>query len=234
MRRFICLAWLLFTLDATAAGDFDTLQQIRFQAFSVSSELLLYYNPNQDGGDPRHAAGYRQGLQRLQQLASDQPEVLQRDVSRLLQMVAALEAQPLAEIGLRPSWINPILEAQATLERNAAQLDGRQQGSAGQAIDVLQLDLARLLLLYETRTFGSLAVYVMDMDDDSFVRLDRQIMAGFEQLTIGSGEHREALDGLRRKYDFIRPRLLQHGQGWVPESAFYYLDGIGRRLESLQ
>ncbi|MOA49751.1 hypothetical protein D3C78_1726710 [compost metagenome] len=41
------------------------------------------------------------------------------------------------------------------------------------------------------------------------------------------------LHKLKQKYDFIRPRLLQHDQKWVPGSAAYYLGQVGDGLARL-
>lgn len=56
MRSLICFALMLFPLASFAASGPEQLFKIRYQAFAISSELLLYYNPNQGAGDPRRAA----------------------------------------------------------------------------------------------------------------------------------------------------------------------------------
>ena len=235
MHRLICFALMLFPVAVSASFDSDQLSRIRYQAFAVSSELLLYYNPNQDGSDPRHANGYRQGLAQLQIAVRGAPVALQKTTAELQRLIEILEAQPSTadQVQLRPTLINPILESQASLDRQAEQLYGKLPASQRHVLHALQVDLARLLLLYETRTFGSLGVYMMEMDDDSFVRLDQQIIVGFDSLHSEDSQKIDELKALRRKYDYIRPRLLQHSQDWVPESAFYYLDGIARRLDAL-
>lgn len=235
MRNLICCALMLFPLVSFATQEAEQLFKIRYQAFAISSELLLYYNPSQDGGDPRHAEGYRQGMAQLQRLVVSAPKALQEITSELQRLIEHLQAQPGSadQVILRPTWINPILESQAALDRQAERLYDELPDDPRRVQHALQLDLARLLLLYQTRTFGSLGVYVIEISDDSFERLDQQIIAGFDHLRGRDGSQVSELDALRRKYEFIRPRLLHYNQDWVPESAFYYLDAIARRLDEL-
>ncbi|MFA7822955.1 hypothetical protein [Aeromonas dhakensis] len=235
MRSLLCFALMLFPLASFANSGPEQLFKIRYQAFAISSELLLYYNPHQGAGDPRRAEGYRRGVARLQRLVGSGPMVLQEAASELQRLTEILEAQPSSadQVMLRPTWINPILESQASLDREAERLYNALPDDPRRSLHALQLDLARLLLLYQTRTFGSLGVYLTGTSDDSFVRLDQQITAGFDSLRSRYPSQASELDALRRKYDFIRPRLLDHSQVWVPESAFYYLDAIARRLDAL-
>lgn len=74
-------------------------------------------------------------------------------------------------------------------------------------------------MIYQTHTFGLLAVYVLAVDYDTFPPLDRQILQGFVALHQEWPEQALELEKLVRKYDFIRPRLLRHDQAWVPGSA---------------
>ena len=196
---------------------------------------MLYYNPNQGTGDPRRVEGYRRGLAQLQRLVASGPVVLQEAAGELQRLIERLESQPTSadQAMLRPAWINPILESQAALDRQAERLYDELSDDPRRSLHALQLDLARLLLLYQTRTFGSLGVYVIGISDDSFARLDQQIIAGFDDLRERDSSQASELQALRRRYEFIRPRLLQHNQDWVPESAFYYLDSIARRLDAL-
>jgi len=147
---------MLFPLASFAASGAEQLFKIRYQAFAISSELLLYYNPNQGAGDPRRAEGYRRGVSRLQRLVGSGPTVLQEAVGELQRLTEILEAQPSSadQVMLRPTWINPILESQASLDRQAERLYNALPDDPRRSQHTLQLDLARLLLLYQTRTFG--------------------------------------------------------------------------------
>jgi hypothetical protein len=234
IRLFFALLLLLPNL-ASANLDGERLQTIRSQAFSVCSNLLVHYNPHQDDSDPRHAERYRQALQQLQQLVElEQDPLLSQAASDMYQRISDLERQPASDSALYPNWINPLLEAQARLDQQAAKryAAAAPHEQLRQVLHRLSLYIERLQLLYQTRTFGSLAVYVLEVHDNTFAQLDRQILQGFATLEHDWPQQAAKLSKLKRKYNFIRPRLLKHDQGWVPGSAAYYLgqvsDGLAR------
>lgn len=142
--------------------------------------------------------------------------------------VSALEQQPASNAQLYPNWINPLLEAHANLDRLAASRYTANPPVAPELAirHTLTLDVARLLLLYQTRTFGSLAVYVIEVDEGTFTHLDLQIKQGFRTMEQLTPDQAVAIAKLKRKYEYIRPRLLQHEIDWVPTGAAYYLGQI--------
>ncbi|AYC32345.1 hypothetical protein D3880_08120 [Pseudomonas cavernae] len=235
--RSLCLLLLLLSANlASASLPGARLQAIRSEAFSVCSNLLVYYNPNQDGSDPKHAERYRQDLQQLQQLLTEEQDpVLSTAAADMGRQIAELERQPASEAQLYPNWINPLLEAQTRLDQQAAKRYAAALPGEAQQLDLhrLSLNVERLLLLYETRTFGSLAVYVVSVDDNTFPQLDQQILQGFNELQRQWPQQVNELAKLKRKYDFIRPRLLQHDLDWVPSSAAYYLGQVTDGLAKL-
>jgi hypothetical protein len=233
--RLLFALMLLLPGLASASLDAERLQTIRSQAFSACSNLLVHYNPNQKDSDPRHAERYRQALHQLLQLVTlEKDPLLIQAASDMRQRIGELERQPASDAQLYPNWINPLLEAQARLDRQAGKRYAAIAPSEPhrEVLHRLSLDIERLQLLYQTRTFGSLAVYVMAVDDNTFVQLDQQILEGFAVLEHDWSQQAIDLSKLRRKYDFIRPRLLNHEQGWVPGGAAYYLgqvtDGLAR------
>jgi hypothetical protein len=56
---------------AAPAPPSATVYALRTQAFSVCCNVLVYYNPQQDAGDPEHLQQYQQGVAHLQQLAAN-------------------------------------------------------------------------------------------------------------------------------------------------------------------
>ncbi|MDF3874555.1 hypothetical protein [Pseudomonas putida] len=156
-------------------------------------------------------------------------------IADMQERISELESQPASNSQLYPIWINPLLKAQAHFDQQVAAryavLPAIQPQS--KTLHRLSLDVARLLLLYETRTFRSLAVYIVEMDDHTFGQLDRQILQGFADLAGQWPQHTDELVRLKRKCDFIRPRLLQYDLGWVPGSAALYLGQIAEGLNRL-
>lgn len=233
IRLFFIL--LLLPHLAYSNTNAERLQAIRSQAFSTCSNLLVHYNPNRNDSDPRNAERYRQALQQLQRLVTlEKDPLLIKFAGDMRERVEDLEKQPTSSPELYPTWINPLLEAQARLDQQASMLYASAAPIEPRRLTLhkLTLDVERLQLLYQTRTFGSLGVYVMAMDETTFAHLDQQITQNFTTLKQYWPQHNVELNKLMRKYDFIRPRLLNHELIWVPGSAAYYLsqvsDGLAR------
>lgn len=231
------LAWALLLLPnlVFATPDAERLQTIRGMAFSVCSNLLVHYNPNQDGSDPRYVERYRKDLSRLQQLvAQEENAQLIQAAADMRQSIEELERQPASSAQLFPAWINPLLKAQANLDKEAARLyTSIAPPEPRLALHELSLNIDRLLLLYQARTFGGLVVYVVDFDDSTFIQLDQKILQGFTTLEQGLPIHAAELDKLKGKYDYVRPRLLSNEQGWVVGSAAYYLGQVADGLAGI-
>lgn len=236
LRLPLILLSVLLSSLALASPSAERLQAIRHQAFSASSNLLVYYNPNQEGRDPGYLERYRQDLRKLAELvALEQDSALSDAMRSMEQRIAGLQRQPASDAQLLPIWINPVLEAQARLDQEVANHYAAAQPTDPVRLELhrLNLNVQRLQLLYQTRIFSSIAVYVMPVDERTFADLDQQILQGFAEIErLGSVQVSE-LGKLRQKYDFIRPRLLQHGQKWVPGSAAYYLGQVGDGLARL-
>lgn len=226
---------LLCLLPALACADLSArrLQDIRLQAFGLCSNLLAFYNPNQQAADPRYAERYRQDLLTLRGLLAGQGAAsLELAVAEMGKQIDGLEAVPAGQDELYPGWIIPLLKAHARLDREAAEAYAASPPGDERLLTLhrLSLDIERLLLLYQTRAFSMLGMYVMVVDDDTVPQLDAGILQGFADLTVQWSEHSAELEALKHNYDFIRPRLLQHSRNWVPGSAAYYLGRITSRL----
>ncbi|WP_448681202.1 hypothetical protein [Pseudomonas nicosulfuronedens] len=231
------LAWALLLLPnlVFATPGAERLQTIRAMAFSVCSNLLVHYNPNQDGSDPRYVERYRKDLSRLQQLvAQEENTQLIQAAAEMRQSIEELEHQPASSAQLFPAWINPLLKAQANLDKEAARLYAAiVPPEPRRSLHELSLNIDRLLLLYQARTFGGLVVYVVDFDDSTFIQLDQKILQGFTTLEQGLPRHAAELDKLKGKYDYVRPRLLSNEQGWVVGSSAYYLGQVADGLAGI-
>lgn len=231
---------LLFTLLllphlAYATPNAEHLQTIRSLAFNACSNLLVRYNPNQSDSNPRYTERYQQALDQLSQLvAQEKDPLLSKLASELNERIQKLEQQPANRTELYPVWINPVLESQARLDLQASvrYASAPPVEAMRQALHQLMLNVERLLLLYETRSFGSLAVYVKSMNETSFAQLDHDILQSFLTLKQRWPQHAHELDKLMSKYDYIRPHLLKHDLAPLPGGAAYYLgqvnDGLAR------
>lgn len=233
--RVLLLSVLLPSL-ALASPSAERMQTIRHLALSASSNLLVYYNPRQADRDPRYLERYLGDLRQLKQLvALEQDASLSEVTTAMEQLISELQSQPASNAYLYPTWINPVLQAQARLDQEVANRYAAVQpeNPVRLELDRLNLNIQRLHLLYQTRTFGSLAVYLLPVDEQTFPELDQEILRGFREIERLGVVQGAELDKLKRNYDFIRPRLLQHDQSWVPGSAAYYLGQVGDGLERL-
>jgi hypothetical protein len=210
--RTTLFALLFVSTLAQAQDSYENLQSIRYLAFSAASHLLLHYNPVTGAADPQHGEKYRSELQQMSTtLASIPSTELQEDSKRLRELVSDLEQRPSSDAPLYPIWINSILESQAKLD-GQLQTAGQTLTAPNAAIaelDNLNLSIQRLLLYYQTRAFGSLAVYIDELKDGAPNNLDQSILQSFEKLKMALPDSTKKLAKMKRKYDYIRSHLLQ-------------------------
>jgi hypothetical protein len=226
---------LFILLPGLALADFSTqqLHSIRIHAFGVCSHLLAYYNPGQDANDERHAERYRTHQQALRALLANEPEgELSAEVARMEEQIAALEGLPPGQPGDYSLWLLPLLKAHARLDAVAAERYAAGPSAKPEMVTLnrLSLDVERLLLIYQTRAFSLLTVFVVELDENTIAQLDAEVLRGFADMHEQWPGRSDKLLQLQRQYDFIRPRLLAYTQGWVPGSAAYYLGKVSREL----
>lgn len=236
LHRLLLVLLLMLPGLASASLAAQRLQDIRLQAFAACSNLLAFYNPNQDEADPRHLERYRQGFDGLQQLLAGQDDAaLKEAAAEMRSVLEEIERVPAGQMELYPERIIPLMKAHARLEHRAAELYAAAPAAEPRQLTLhrLSLDIERLLLLYQSRAFSLIGMYVLDVDDDTVPQLDGQILQGFADLKAQWPERATELSKLKQSYDFVRPRLLQHDRAWVPGSAAYYLGQVTTRLAQL-
>ncbi|MBV2132188.1 hypothetical protein KRX52_05170 [Pseudomonas sp. MAP12] len=234
--RLLLVLLLMLPGLASASLSAQRLQDIRLEAFAACSNLLAFYNPNQQAADPRHLERYRQGFHGVQQLLAGQGDAaLEEAAAEMRSRLEELERVPAGQVELYPDRIIPLLKAHARLDHRAAELYAAAPPAEQRQLTLhrLSLDIERLLLLYQSRAFSMIGMYVLDVDDNTVPQLDGQIHQGFADLAAQWPGHSAELAKLKQNYDFIRPRLLQHDRAWVPGSAAYYLGQVTTRLAQL-
>ncbi|WP_043310446.1 hypothetical protein [Pseudomonas sp. ML96] len=230
------LTLLLCPFLAFAKAPQEDIQNIRFLAFNSSSHLLLHYNPVTSSANPEHAEKYRADMQQLNMLLQQTPSPeLQAEGARLQSLIETLEQHRGDEAHLYPIWINPILESQARLDSLAQQLDPESDHDSSplQTLDRLMLNSQRLLLYYQTRAFGSLAVYIDDLKQGAPETLDQAIRQDLATLQQMLPQQATELSKLERSYNYIRRHLLQQTGEFVPGSVAYYLEQIGLQSQQI-
>ncbi|WP_185831644.1 hypothetical protein, partial [Pseudomonas aeruginosa] len=173
----------------------------------------------------------KQDLARLNQLLvdSENPELLEEG-KKFQDQIAELERQPRSASNLYPKWVNPILEMQAHLDSELQLLVSKQEVMVGADKKVacqLQLDVQRLLLYYQTQSFGSLAIYLDELKAGDPSAIDGRVLDAFGALRHSANPTATSLARLQAKYEFVRPHLLDKRLELVPSGAAYYLGQIG-------
>lgn len=237
MTRRVASLYLLLILPIFSHAQMSpgSLQGMRSLAFSACSNLLLSFNPTQTDVDPDVTHRYHREFQELRVMLGSADDLeLRRLGDVLLAAVAELEAFPLEDSQFRPVRINHILEAQANLDRLIHErYSALQYDEFVISVDKLRLDVQRLLLYYQIRTFGSLAVYLDELRSGSPEALDSSVIVGFRRIEQERPQAAKIIANLRKKYDFVRPHLIRDDSLAVPSIAVYYLGKVSDELEGL-
>ncbi|GLU37312.1 hypothetical protein [Pseudomonas sp. NBRC 100443] len=244
MNARTALPLLLITLSLLASqcrADVEQasrLQELRSLGYRFCTKLLLYYDPSEKYPDPGLLVAAQGDLQQMTQLS---PTItggnsLAEPLQRIEVLLGELRKQPLAVVrSSYPSWLNPLLEQQAKLDRGAAQLQADQlpAGSLAEQMHDLSLLNSQLQVLYLARGFQSLSVEFLDMREQDYALLDGRIVQGFAALESGDRDQVESLKKLRRNYEFIRHNLLDPAQRAAPGSVALYLGRNAQALDQL-
>lgn len=219
----------------TGAGP---LMAARLQSFKAMASLLSEHNPNlhgviRDEKQQQMRLAY-QSLQR--QAPAELIGELAIQVKLIEQQLQALEQLPEADSELKTNLLNAILAAHYRIDHLLTEVGGNLPSSADvvQEIDQLNLAVARIGLLYQTRLFAGLMVYAENPESDVIGALDTQIMTLFEQLQRAGLEQQPLLQRSQRNYRFVRGALLDQQAKWVPDAALLYLNDVMRNLTLLR
>lgn len=237
MQRAILLTVLLFSSMARAAPP--TVQQvheIRTHGFMLCSNLLVYYN-NQDPStafDPSAREAYRQSLREIDMLVAtvDSTPGIAAALQGLKTSIGALEQQPENARVLYTSSLNPVMHAQNDLDEaaGAAYRASGETASVVASLHQMSLDISRLLLLHQSKGFDNIGIHSVQMDENSFGKIDRRISDAHQNLLRDAPEMKKELDEVWRNYNFVRQRLMADDKGGVSRSASLYL---GKGVEML-
>ncbi|MNZ91373.1 hypothetical protein D3C78_1103550 [compost metagenome] len=240
LHRLLAVTLLLLTtLPAWATTDTrDRLHAIRSQGFSLASNVLVYFNYQDPAStfDPAAREAYRANLANLGRLVGGAPAApgLGEALQGLQDALAQLEKQP-ADSRQHPRLLNPLLRAHGELEKIAAAAYAEAGAGAPGVVELHQqsIDLARMLLLYETHAFINLGIFFMDFHEDSLRELDQQVASRHATLLERLPGSADVLARVWTDYNFIRPNLLEPGKGVAAHSASRYLGKGIERLDHL-
>lgn len=236
--RFYFLLAVLLTLPGLVHADssVERLHLIRIESFTACSYLILFLNPNQGSVEPLYAERYKEAFRTLQVLVSSEHDpVMDAALAVMRKKTAELENQLNLDPVIFPTWLNPILVAQAQLDIEVAKQYAVTPPADAKTLLVqqLDLDLSRLLLVYQARTFGSLNVSAMNGDENPIQHLDSRINQRLEELSKLLPDQSVERGKLRRIYDYIRPSILENQRSSIPSGVAYYMEQISLGLRAL-
>ena len=230
MQRVILLALLLLSIPARADSTVpQKVHEIRTLGFMLCSNLLVYFN-NQDpkaAFDPAAREAYRRNLRELDPLVAAVPgkPAIATALQALKTSIGELEKQPENARVLYTSSLNPVLHAQRDLDvaAGAAYLESGEIPPVVASLHQMSLDMSRMLLLHQGKSFDNLGIHSVELDENSFNRIDQRISSTYEGLLKLAPEIRTELNEVWRDYSFVRQRLKADDKGGVSRSASLYL-----------
>ena len=204
--------------------------QARILAMTALSDMLLYYNPKFENGDPQIQQRYQQALMELNHWASvrlpGSPILL--GIADMANQVQTLEQQPADQAYLLPMWMNKVVQSHAHLEQLLAE---RKKGEPT-VHESLSLALAMQNLAYQTSTNSSVSLMILGGRADIMTYLDEQVTAGFITLQDRFGKS-DAFKRLTARYDMIRERLLGVHAEWVPNLVSFHHNSMQKLVSSI-
>jgi hypothetical protein len=241
LHRLLAVTLLLLTtLPAWAMPETSQrLHAIRSQGFLLTANVLIYFNTHDPAStfDPAVREAYHANLARLEQLIGETPDTpgLGEALRSLQEALTQLEKQPADSRGHYPSWINPVLRAHGEIDKAAAAAYAAAGASDPGIVELHQqsIDLARLLLLYETHAFTNLGIFFIDFHEDSLREIDQRVTSRHAALVERLPASADVLGRVWTDYNFVRPGLLAPESGVASRSASLYLGKSIERLDRL-
>lgn len=208
------LLWILF--PARTMADDQTLQflhEIRTRSYLLCASAMLYFNPAIKVPDPRALASNYDSLMLLQTrtVQLGLPPDLVKTQRRMQEQMNALERMPAQNSEQYPEKVMALLKLQRQADAWADEQYQPQGGATfGGAREVHQqsLDMARMLLNYEARSYPLPAGGFVGMGDAELEAQDRAINERFGRLIEQYGEFAKSFEDVRQNYRFVRAQLL--------------------------
>lgn len=221
---FMAVLWVALVGPVQAMSDADRLLMARLAGYEATSRLLLYFNPYLRDRELIQS-DYRHHFYRLEDhLKPLESEDISRPLTAIHVQIESLEAMSEADESMLPAIINPLLSAQAEMDRQLIELAALagERGPLPQLLADQALDMAKLSLWYQIRLFNGLMIFADEAGNDVLNDLDRTIEQRFVTIAAGRGGNPEFNNSLRH-YQFIRGRILSPQDGWIPDAALLYL-----------
>lgn len=230
---FMAALWMVLIGPALAMPDTERLFTARLTGFEATSRLLLHFNPDLRDRELIQS-DYRQHFDSFaSQLRALGGDDMSASLATIMTRIDALEAMSDGDEPMLPAIVNPLLSAQAEIDRELVRLSGLpgQPDALSQLLADQAVDMAKLSLWYQIRLFNGVMIFTDGAGNDALTELDEAITQRFERIAEGRGDSLELRKGLSH-YQFVRSRILSSEIGWIPDAAILYLqESIKMTLE---
>lgn len=231
LSRLLMLALLCLAPLAAQAVDLQRLQALheyRMHGYTAATYLLIDNNLYEKIREPANRQRYNDALRSMDTILRElgMPDDLAALKGNLQLVIRELEGQPEEEAQLRLSTVNRIMQVHGQLDRLAAMRYAEAAEGAPETLLTLHtqaLETSQILLLYQNNMFSSVGVYFLENQDGMFSMLDTSISERAARLRSQFPDLKSDFDRIDRQYAFMRPRLLNFHEDWVPSMAAFYL-----------
>ncbi len=210
----LLLFWML--CSASSRADEQTLQflhEIRTRSYLLCSSAMLYFSPEIKSPDPRALASNYDSLMLLatRTVQLGQPPFMVETQRNMQGLMTTLERISRTDAGQYPEKVMHLLKLQRQADTWADEQYRQLGGSTSEATRELHqqsLDMARMLLNYQARSYPLPAGGFVGMGDAELEAQDRVINERFDRLIEQRGEFAKTFEGIRKNYRFVRAQLL--------------------------
>ncbi|WP_369854534.1 hypothetical protein [Candidatus Thalassolituus haligoni] len=224
------LALVMALTSLSVQARINSVTEARLQSLNGLSNLLMFYNPSFENRDPGLQQQYWEAFEDVRAWAAKQSYAneLSQPIDNLIKSIKRLEAEPEEYAHMRPVWINKVVQNHARLEQLLQPHDKANTPETRMALYLSMQNLA-----YQTGTFSSINMLLMDGRPDIMELLDTEIE---KELTIirQTAQSKDLVTKLETRYQFIRPRLVGHQEKWVPNLVSYYYHSMVELLGQIQ
>lgn len=225
----LCIYAAMLPLQNARAGTDLPLQtafEARLANTALLSDILRFYNPKFESYNPGLRATYQQRLGQLEEWSRQYSDhSIRLGIESLKKPLAELEQLPKNRAQMRPVWVNRIVETHARLDELLARSQKSELTDVQKYSQQLALAVATQNLIYQTATFSSINLLVVNTSSDPLSLLDSRVQDALTVLKAALADS-PTLEKLITRYQFIQPRLLGHQEKWVPSVVAFYTDSI--------
>ncbi|MGB1092679.1 MAG: hypothetical protein ACPGYX_11175, partial [Oceanobacter sp.] len=198
-RVIFFLTLLLSVFGFQAKADEMSVLQARVLTVDIVGTLILYHNPNHSASLAMQKS-FERNIAALDAWVSANSIRPAADWKKLVDSIQAMEARSQHEIETDSQWMNGFLSSFGRFDDALLALQSGEAGSTlDNAVDTLNLVLARQNYLYQKVLFADVTGMELGRDDSVMPALDRTVRQSMDDLAGIVGNDR-VLQKLVKRY----------------------------------